>query len=340
MLNLFWNQAEHRLRAFWRLIVYSLMIGLFMQVLDFLVEGLSAVLSLSTAGGVVFGGNFPLIQILNGLITLIAMLGATFLAGWRVDRRVFADFGFHFDRHWWADLAFGLALGAVLMALIFLAEWAAGWIQISGTLINRNPDWSFTAWVLTDAIFFLCVGIYEELFSRGYLLRTLAEGLRISRVGPKTALLIAYLISSSVFGLLHLANDNASLTSTLNLVLAGLFLGLGYVLTGELGISIGLHITWNFFQGVVFGFPVSGGTPAASFIGIQQFGPNWATGGAFGPEAGIISLVAMLLGSGLILLWVRRTRGGPAFQHRLAVYQTGQPETIEAAPAIAEQPAQ
>lgn len=106
----------------------------------------------------------------------------------------------------------------------------------------------------------------------------------------------------------------------MNLVLAGIFLGLGYVLTGELAISIGLHITWNFFQGPVFGFPVSGGASAASFIGIQQLGPDWVTGGAFGPEAGAIGLAAMLLGSLLIVLWVKRIHGAAGLRDQLAVY--------------------
>jgi membrane protease YdiL (CAAX protease family) len=108
--------------------------------------------------------------------------------------------------------------------------------------------------------------------------------------------------------------------STLNLVIAGLFLGLGFILTGDLAISIGLHITWNIFQGNVFGFPVSGTTPIVSFIGINQKGPDLVTGGAFGPEAGLIGLAALLLGSFFILVWVYATRKKISLAQSLAIY--------------------
>lgn len=325
MITLFWNREEKRLRFFWRLVVYLI-----------LVAGLTELFSLAArffsdaSGG--FGGNIPAIRVINGLIILLALLGAGLLAAWRLDRRAFADFGFHLNRRWWTDLGFGLVLGAMLMGLIFLAELALGWIQIQGMQVNQYPDWSFAAWTVSNAVFFICVGIYEEFVTRGYLLRNLAEGLRIGRIQPKTALLIAYLVSSSIFGFLHLGNPNASLISTLNLVLAGIFLGLGYVLTGELALSIGLHITWNFFQGPVFGFPVSGSDSAASLFGIQQLGPDWATGGAFGPEAGVIGLAAMLLGSLLILLWVRTNHGSIRLREALSIYPAA-PATITENPA-------
>jgi hypothetical protein len=124
-----------------------------------------------------------------------------------------------------------------------------------------------------------------------------------------------------VFGLLHATNPNASWISTLNLILAGLFLGLGFVLTGELAIPIGLHITWNFFQGNIFGFPVSGMKSGVSLISIQQGGPNLLTGGAFGPEAGLVGIFAILVGSILIMLYVRNTRGEVRMRTELAVYK-------------------
>jgi len=76
----------------------------------------------------------------------------------------------------------------------------------------------------------------------------------------------------------------------------GLLFAAAVLATGRLSTAIGLHISWNFFEGVVFGFPVSGDKEGASLIGIHQLGPPIVTGGAFGPEAGVIGIAASLLG--------------------------------------------
>jgi membrane protease YdiL (CAAX protease family) len=209
------------------------------------------------------------------------------------------------------------------MALIFAAELAFGWVQVAG-FFRPGGGIPFFPAILLPVVTFLLVGIYEEMMFRGYILKNLAEGLNLPQLGSRVALLLAYLVSSSVFGLMHALNPNASLVSTLNIILAGLFLGLGYVLTGELALPIGLHITWNFFQGNVFGFPVSGTNAGASLVDSVQAGPALWTGAAFGPEAGLVGVAAMLLGALLIALWVRMTRGQVGFKDDLAVYRPGQ----------------
>jgi uncharacterized protein len=122
--------------------------------------------------------------------------------------------------------------------------------------------------------------------------------------------LLAWISSSVFFGVLHADNPSATYVSTLNIVLAGLMLGFGYVLSGELAIPIGLHITWNLFQGAVYGFPVSGFGPfGATFLATEQGGPKLWTGGSFGPEGGLLGPAAMLLGILLIALWIRLRQG-------------------------------
>ena len=314
MTNPFWNPVEKRVRSLWRLIIQALFM--------FLVAGVISavpVVALTLLSSQI-PSNYFLMNVVTVIGMALAMLLSLWLAGLFLDRRPLLDFGLHFSRSWWLDFAFGLILGAVLMAIIFGVELAAGWVTITGYWQVDTPGLPFWATFSLILVQFICVGIYEELWSRGYHLRNLAEGFNFGGKMPRAALLIAYLISSSVFGLLHMGNPNASFISTFNIILAGLFLGLGFVLTGELAIPIGLHITWNFFQGAIFGFPVSGTPRTATLIGIQQGGPDLWTGGAFGPEAGLIGLLAIALGSLLIWLWVRWRRGTSALHTRLAVY--------------------
>ena len=100
--------------------------------------------------------------------------------------------------------------------------------------------------------------------------------------------------------------------STVNIVFAGIVLALPYVLTGRLAVSIGFHITWNFFQSTVYGFPTSGFATPASALHIEQGGPRGWTGGAFGPEAGLLGLIALVLATAAILWRERRRTGGVA----------------------------
>ncbi|MCU0493446.1 MAG: CPBP family intramembrane metalloprotease [Chloroflexaceae bacterium] len=306
---IFWNRAERRLRAGWRLVVFGL--GVFL-------------LLLALSIGSVFVG-LPLLvtpaEVLIAYLSLPASLLSLWLAARLLDRRPLAAFGLQLDSAWWRDLAFGLALGALLMAAVFGLQWAAGWLSISGMWQTAQPNQPFALALLPPLVLFLCVGIYEELLFRGYLLFTLAQGLNWPRLGgARGGLLLALAISAALFGLAHASNPNATLVSSLNIGLAGLMLGLGYVLTGRLALPIGLHITWNFFQGPVFGFPVSGLAEAAQtrVFAIEQGGPELWTGGAFGPEAGLLGLLAMLLGSAAIAGWARWQRGRLVLVEELA----------------------
>lgn len=331
MPNIFLNRGERRLRALWRVAIQVIIFIAFMMIGQIVVGLVAGLLVVATGAPVndpqaitqAAMGN-PWVAAAAAVVSLLAML-LSYLIATKIDRRKYVDFGFHFNKTWWADLGFGLFLGAILMVFIFVAELAAGWITITGTFSDL-PQGVFWTGIAAAFIQFLCVGIYEEMLSRGYQTRNLAEGLRGRFLSPRMALLVSYLITSSIFGLLHAGNPNATVTSTVLLVAAGLFLGLGYILTGELAIPIGIHITWNFFQGNVFGFPVSGTEAGSSFILIQQGGPDLWTGGMFGPESGLIGLAAILLGCLLIAGWVKMTRKSIRLNEELSVYVPPQPK--------------
>jgi membrane protease YdiL (CAAX protease family) len=317
-----WNPSEHRLRTFWRLILQiflyvllSIIVAVGLSLVSPLIDPrfLSTIPQNSTA--------YLIISTLSPILTLLGITVSVWVTGKWIDHRKFSDFGLHFNHQFLKDICFGLGLGAILMTGIFLIELAAGWIQITGTYQTTLKGIPFMLGLIQTIILFVCVGIFEELFSRGYQLRNLAEGLNYHYLGSQWALIGGWSLSSLIFGLLHAANPNASIISTVNIVIAGLFLGLGYILTGELAIPIGIHITWNFFQGNVYGFPVSGTTPIVTFISIQQGGPEILTGAAFGPEAGILGLLAMVIGSMMTILWVWKNYRQVKFKESLASYQ-------------------
>lgn len=247
---------------------------------------------------------------------------SVWIAGRFIDRRKFRSFGFSLSRSWWTDLAFGLGLGTLLMAVIFLVEWTVGWIEIQGIQLNLVNGQSLLTTVLIPLLLFIVIGFYEELFNRGYLIKNISESLTGSIFSPRYAVLTAFMINAVVFALLHLSNPNSSIRTALNISLAGLFLGSAYLFTGELAIPIGLHISWNFFQGVVFGFPVSGAAfSSLSLFKITQLGPDLWTGGQFGPEGGLLGTLVMLLGTGLIIVWIHSRTGEIGLNLSLSSYQ-------------------
>ncbi len=315
--GILWH-TDGRLRAGWRV---AIQLGLWLT--------LAGVINVALAGPLAAGllARYPALgaginQLGFVLSTWLGAILSTAMAVRWLDRRPLAELGLHIDRNWWVDLAFGLGLGAGLMTLVFLAEWLSGWVTIQGMFQVTSGELPFAVAFLGPVLAFVAVGFYEELIFRGYQLRNLAEGLNQPAIGPGLAIAWSWIISSVLFGMLHIFNPDSSVISTLNLAFAGLWLGLGYVLTGSLAIPIGLHITWNLFQGNVFGFPVSGiDYSGATVFAIEQGGPPVWTGGSFGPEAGLVGVIAILLGVILTLGWVRWRYGAVDFHLPLAVYQ-------------------
>jgi uncharacterized protein len=315
-LELFLDRSTGRLRALWRLAIQYWAFDKVFVPLLFNLLGV-AWLFAGSGGRTASGGldtsvvpDSPALPLLSGAAGLLAATLTLWLAGRFLDRRPFSAFGFGLGTGWWLDLLFGMVLGALLMTVVFLVELGLGWVEVTGSFETYGSGVPFVISMLFPAATYLCVGLSEEMVSRGYQLKNVAEGLNYPAVGPRRAILLAWVLSSIFFGALHADNPNATPLSTLNIVLAGLMLGLGYVLSGELAIPIGLHVTWNYFQGVVYGFPVSGfGSFGTTLLATEQDGPELWTGGSFGPEGGLLIPAVMLLGMSLIVLWTRLRTG-------------------------------
>jgi len=311
-LGLFLDRSTGRLRALWRLGIQYWAYRVLVQLIFTLV--VVAWLLASSGGRIASGGllvvpDSPALPLVRGMVGLLAAILTVWLAGRFLDRRPFSAFGFRLGAGWWLDLFFGMVLGALLMTAVFLVELGLGWVEVTGSFETQSGA-PFVISMLFPAATFVCVGVSEETVFRGYQLENAAEGLNYPSLGPRGAILLAWVLSSVFFAVLHADNPNATPISTLNIVLAGLMLGFGYVLTGELAIPIGLHFTWNFFQGAVYGFPVSGfGDFGPTLLVTEQGGPELWTGGSFGPEGGLLIPAVMLLGISLVALWTRLRTG-------------------------------
>ena len=276
--RIFFSPDEPRLRAGWRFLIQTILFFLFGTIVAILAASLGLDL-----GSLIFGN----------VLNFIAVTGSVFIARRWLDKMSFESLGLKLSQQALIDVLVGIGITVVQMGLIFVAMLALGWLRFEGFVWEFDPISTVITGVLTFFIGFIFVGWNEELLSRGYHLQTIASG---------TNLFWGVIISSAVFGLLHLANPSASWVSTAGIFFAGIFLAYGYIRTRQLWLPIGLHIGWNFCEGVVFGFPVSG-LDIYALTRIEVTGPEIWTGGPFGPEAGLIVLPALLVGALLIYLY-------------------------------------
>ncbi len=279
--RVFISPTEPRLRAGWRLLIQTLLL----IVISILATWIASLFTSVT-------GN-PLI--VGQIIEFVAITGSVYIARRWLDKRSFTSLGLKIDRHTLTDILAGIGITFLLMGFIYALMSMMGWLTFKGFAWQFDPISTVIENTLLFFVGFIIVAWNEELWTRGYMLQTIASGMN---------LFWGVVISSAVFGMLHLGNPNATWVSAAGIFFAGLFLAYGYVRTKQLWLPIGLHLGWNFFEGVGFGFPVSG-LDIYPLTRIEVHGPERWTGGAFGPEAGLIVLPALVFGAVLIFLYGR-----------------------------------
>ena len=183
----------------------------------------------------------------------------------------------------------GLFIGFSYFIIVTVTMSLCGYYHIK----SIQFDWEKQLFSFT--LFFL-VAVSEEIFFRGILFRM---------INRRWNIWAALVISGLIFGGLHILNDNATLWSSIAITIeAGSLLGAAYAYSKNIWLPIGIHWIWNYTQGNILGFPVSGEDNVTSIITPEISGPQWLTGGSFGAEASVISAVIGLL----ISLWfIRKT---------------------------------
>ena len=216
------------------------------------------------------------------LLMMVCQLAGTLFTVWLfqkyINRGPFSSIGIQFNGYE-DDFIFGLLIGLGLIVMGF------GILIIFNFISITSLQFSFI-----DQLFYLClfavVSLNEEIAMRGYILQNLSSSFNKY---------IALALSSLVFMIMHIGNPNMSAIPLFNLFLAGLFLGIYCIHRKNLWFPIGAHFTWNYFQGPVLGFEVSGNEVNSIFIQSLD-GSDLITGGQFGFEGSIILTVFMITG--------------------------------------------
>ncbi|HEY6899326.1 MAG TPA: type II CAAX endopeptidase family protein [Puia sp.] len=203
-----------------------------------------------------------------------------------IDRKPFAELGWSF-RDYINEGLTGFFMGSALLGIVSIIMLLSG--HLEWTDIVWDPSSLFTSLGLMAFIAFS-----EELVFRGYVLGNLMDTFSNKW--------IALGISALLFALFHIANPGLHTLAFLNLFLAGLLLGINYIYTKNLWFSILFHLCWNFFQGPILGFHVSGYS-LPSLLQAEPKGDLFITGGDFGLEGSIINTALSFI-SLVILAWV------------------------------------
>ncbi len=296
-LTLFINPQTKLLRSGWRLLVF---VALFISpalVPGLLTGGQPVESSLDIGIGMIL--TYPM---LITWIVLVSWFCLRFL-----DQLGLASLGFKLYHQAIREVALGCAIAAAMVITIVALQWLGG-----GTRLMLNPQvWAAVGEapavsykgllkVATSAggalMFFILAGAFEELLFRGYPFQTLLRG---------APAIVPMLLLSIFFGLGHWDNPNRTIFSTVNTVLAGIWLSVAYLKTRSLWFPTALHLSWNWTLGAFFGLPVSGITISSNSILVASSeAPAWLTGGSYGSEGGAAATVVLLIAT--FILWRAR----------------------------------
>lgn len=229
------------------------------------------------------------------LLVLAVALGAIVL--WPRRRREHRQWGLRPGRHTPLHYLTGIGLAVLTVGTAYVALLVTGVTTTSG----GHPSGADIAAVV---VYFVILALVEELVFRGLLLNALWE-----LTGRAT---VAVVVTAALVAIPYLLVDGVTALSFTSAFLAGIMYGLAFLATGSVWTAAGMRTAWNITLGTVLGFTVSGQALTGSPIVEQQIdGPEWATGGSYGPEAGVAVIAARVGIIAILLVWLHdRSRGG------------------------------
>lgn len=223
--------------------------------------------------------------LLEGSMLLAVLTAAVILL--RLERRPFADLGLSVKGHA-KGLWYGFLMAFLLYFVGFGLSLLMGEVEVTGFQFKPLD-------LLGSFLFFLLVALFEEILMRGYILGRLLHT-RLNKF-------LSLFISAALFALLHIFNPEIDFLPMVNLVLAGLLLGASYLYTRNLCFPISLHLFWNWIQGPILGYQVSGNNFMSTMLKLEMPEENVLNGGAFGFEGSLICTVLMIVFTILIVWW-------------------------------------
>ena len=227
------------------------------------------------------------------ILTFIFPLLLCFLWVKVVEKRKLSSLGLH-KKGLFTKFMKGFGIGILIFSLVTFLMYIFGIITLSQGIkigIKSIPGILIIlpGWIIQSST--------EEIISRGWLMHI---------VGAKHKPIIGFIVSSIVFGILHMFNPGVDVLSILNIILIGFMFGLYVIHTQDLWGACGIHAAWNFSQANIFGFSVSGlNSSSGSLLKFSINGPNYLTGGQFGPEASIFSTVIISIAIIILIFKLR-----------------------------------
>lgn len=256
-----------------RAAIYLMGIGLIVYFLQLFSDVITSEFNVGTENGDNSIFNFSILYAIMGLL----IFSLTWIMRRYIDRQSFKSLGFYWKGYGnEAGLGFFGALAILGAGSLILI--ATGYISFISATFEIVP-------LLLEIAIMIVVAFVEELLFRGYLLNNLLQSMNKW---------IALTISSVLFASFHQINPDITLFAVLNIVLAGVLLGLNYIFTKNLWFGIFFHFTWNYFQGPILGYDVSG-LKLPSVIQQTISGPEVWTGGPFGFEGSLLCPLLFLI---------------------------------------------